>query len=110
MKPHRISPTGQPETIPKPSAWKQLLGYPAPVYVLVVGTFFNRLGFFVVPYMALYLSQLGYSIEQVGGCMAAYGAGTVVASVVGGHLADTLGRKSTIVISMMGSGVMVLLL
>ena len=110
MKPHRISPTGQPETIAKPSAWKQLLGYPAPVYVLVVGTFFNRLGFFVVPYMALYLSQLGYSIEQVGGCMAAYGAGTVVASVVGGHLADTLGRKRTIVLSMMGSGVMVLLL
>jgi MFS family permease len=79
-----------------------MLRFPRPIYILVIGTFINRLGFFVLPFLALYLTQLGYSTRQIALALGSYGLGTVVASVVGGHLADTLGRRPTIVASMIG--------
>ena len=102
--------TQKRENIPKTSQWKQMLHFPRAVYILVIGTFFNRLGFFVLPYMALYLKDKGYDVAQIGSALASYGLGTVVASVIGGHLADTLGRRNTIVISMFGSAAMMVCL
>jgi len=77
---------------------------------MVVGSFINRLGTFVLPYLALYLTQKGFGVKEVGYTLTAWGAGNLAATIVGGHLADTLGRRQTVVISMLSSAVLMVLL
>jgi MFS family permease len=74
------------------------------------GTFINRFGSFVAPMLAIYLTRHGYSITQAGIAVGAYGLGHLVASTVGGHLADRFGRRNTIVLSMFSSAAAMLAL
>ncbi|HEU4864879.1 MAG TPA: MFS transporter, partial [Actinomycetota bacterium] len=46
---------------------------PSAAWVLFAGTFVNRLGTFVFPFMILYLTGLGYSAGQAGVAIALYG-------------------------------------
>jgi MFS family permease len=75
-----------------------------PVYWTVwVGTLINRAGAFVAPILTFYLTRhRGLSLGEAGSIIALFGAGTVVASLVGGALADRLGRKITMVGSLFG--------
>jgi MFS family permease len=73
---------------------------PRGAWVLFFGTFVNKFGTFVVPFLAIYLSRLGYTAAEAGLAVGAYGIGSLAASLVGGYLADRLGRRKTIVISM----------
>jgi MFS family permease len=68
--------------------------------MLFLGTFLNKVGTFVVPFLTLYLTRRGYSLAAAGVALSAYGVGNFLAGVVGGHLADHLGRRSTIALSM----------
>jgi MFS family permease len=83
---------------------------PRDVWILVLGTFFNSFGAFVVPFLTLYLTRRGLSLEQAGLSLTAYGIGHFVASLLGGHLADSLGRRRTIMLSMFSSAAAMLLL
>ena len=76
---------------------------PSAAWVLVGGSFINRFGSFVVPFLVLYLRHKGFGIAQSGAAVAAYGAGEVLAGGIGGYLADRLGRRSTIALSMYSS-------
>jgi MFS family permease len=87
-----------------------LRAFPAPVWVLFGGTFINRFGTFVVPFLVLYVSRLGYSASMAGLALAAYGSGHVIAALAGGHLADTIGRRNTIAVSMFSSALCMLAL
>ena len=72
--------------------------------------FLNKFGAFVVPFLALYLTRAGYTLTDAGLAIGAYGAGNLVASLVGGHLADTIGRRKTILLSTFsGAGAMLLM-
>ena len=83
---------------------------PRPFYLLVAGSFINRFGHFVIPFLAIYLRQLGHPPAVTGFTLAAYGAGGFFASILGGYLADKLGRKPTLLISCFGAaGAMILL-
>jgi MFS family permease len=62
--------------------------------------FLNKFGSFVVPFLALYLTRLGYTLTDAGLAIGAYGVGNLVASLLGGHLADTIGRRKTILLSL----------
>lgn len=73
------------------------------MWILVVGTLVNWLGRFVVIYLTLYLAKQGYSPTQAGLAVGGYGAGNVAAAAFGGFLADRVGRRRTIVLSMTGS-------
>jgi MFS family permease len=75
-----------------------------PVYWTVwVGTLINRAGAFVAPILTFYLTRhRGLSLGEAGSIIALFGAGTVIASLVGGALADRLGRKITMVGSLFG--------
>ena len=67
------------------------------------GTLVNRLGGFVVPLLALYLTrERGLTLGDVGSVVAVFGAGNILASIVGGQLADRLGRRRTMLISLFG--------
>jgi MFS family permease len=79
---------------------QDLRALPRSAWILFLGTFLNKFGTFVVPFLAIYMTGLGYSAVQAGWAIAAYGIGTLVACLLGGHLADRLGRRNTIVVSM----------
>ena len=65
-------------------------GLPRPFWVLWAGTLVNRAGSFVVPFLAIYLTQArGFSAAQAGIVAALYGAGAAVASPLGGYF-DTV--------------------
>jgi MFS family permease len=75
---------------------------PGTAWFLTAGVFINRFGSFVVLFLALYLTrQLGFSTVQAGTAVAAYGVGEVLAGGLGGDLADRLGRRITIISSML---------
>jgi MFS family permease len=71
---------------------------PRAFWVLFTGTFNNRFGTFVMPFLAIYLTREGYTITKAGLAISAYGAGALLASLIGGHLADTIGRRHTMVV------------
>ena len=73
-------------------------GLPRAYWILWAGTFVNRAGTFVVPFMAVYLTQArGFSPATAGAVASLYGAGSAVASALGGYLADLVGRRATMV-------------
>jgi len=89
---------------------ESLRALPRGAWILFFGTFLNKFGTFVLPFLAIYLTGLGYSAAQASMAIAAYGIGTLAASLLGGYLADTLGRRKTIVLSMFSvAGVMLCL-
>lgn len=75
------------------------------------GTLINRLGGFVVPLLTIYLVTVRkVSVSEAGGVVAVFGAGAIAASLTGGYLADHLGRKATLLISLFGSAIAVAVL
>ncbi len=79
-------------------------GLPRPFWVLWAGTLVNRLGMFVEPFLALYLSSARHlSLAEVGGVLASYGAGSVPAQLIGGALADRIGRRATLTAGMLAN-------
>jgi MFS family permease len=66
-------------------------------WVLCAGAFINRAGTMVVPFMTFYLvSARGFSIVVAGEMLAGFGGGAVVAPLIGGALADRIGRRVTL--------------
>src|SRR5438445_9784627 len=77
-----------------------LRALPRGAWILFFGTFLNKFGTFVLPFLAIYLTGLGYTMAQASLAIGSYGIGTLAASLLGGYLADRLGRRKTIVLSM----------
>src|SRR5437867_1544420 len=78
---------------------------PAPVRLLVAGTFLNRAGTFIVPFLTTVLSRdFGLEEDRIAPLVAAWGAGTFVSVLTGGWLSDRLGRRATMLLSLAGGG------
>lgn len=91
---------------PQVAGWwaRTVGGLPRAFWVLVAGTFVNRLGQFVQPFLALYLvSARGVGVATAGLLVACLGAGAVVSQPLGGFLADRLGRRVTLVGGMLAT-------
>lgn len=73
---------------------------PRSAWLLFAGTFVSKFGSFVLVFLAVYLARVGYSATQAGIALSAYGVGALISAPVGGHLADRLGRRNTIALSM----------
>ena len=99
---HATATAGNPAP---PTLRQSLRALPRSVWVLFLGTFINRFGTFVVPFLALYLIDRGFTKMEAGLAVSTYGIGHLFASIIGGHLADTLGRRQTILLSMVASAV-----
>jgi MFS family permease len=95
---------------PQPTLLASLKALPRPAWILFAGVFLNKFGSFVVPFLTLILTRQGYSMGDAGLAIGAYGAGHFLASGLGGHLADTLGRRKTIVLSMVSAAITMMLL
>src|SRR5512140_2079886 len=86
-------------------------GLPRIYWVLWGGTLMNRLGTFVMPLLTFYLTlERHLTLEQAGLVVSAYGFGSLVGVSLGGELADRLGRRQTLVFSLIaGAGAMLAL-
>ena len=82
-------------------------GLPRAYWALWAGILVNRLGGFVAPFLALYLTRRrGFSVAEAGAVVALYGLGSVGAGPVAGLLADRVGRRSTLLVSLVGGGLL----
>ena len=95
---------------PAPSLRANLRAMPRSAWVLFAGSFVNRLGTFVLPFLTLYLTGHGYSPAQAGIAIACYGLGGLISQVAGGLVADRLGRRNAIALSMFGASALTLAL
>ena len=92
------------------SVWTDVGKLPRPAWVLFAGTFINRFGGFVLPFLVLYLTRRGYSPYAASAALSLYGVGSMGANLFGGHLADRIGRRNTIALSMFSSAATLLTL
>ena len=90
--------------------WEDLRALPRPAWVLFGGTFINRFGSFVLAFLVFYLTSRGYSAAAAGLALSAYGVGSMAAALAGGQLADTIGRRNSIMVSMFASATTMLAL
>lgn len=85
------------------SPWR---GLSRTIWVLVVARAVNRIGAFTLPFLGVVLTaEFGASLSQTGLILAAFGAATIPSRLLGGQLADRLGRRSTIVLGLTGCAV-----
>ncbi len=94
------------------SRWHQLReGLPPSFLALLLGTFINRLGSFIAPLLFVYLTQArGLGLVTAGRVAALSGLGSFVGIMGGGALADRLGRRATMLWSLvLGANCMLLL-
>jgi len=82
-------------------------GYPNAFKVLVLASFVDLLGGFVLyPFFALYITErFGVGMTEVGLLFAGFSAGNIIGSTVGGALADKYGRRVMIIIGLVVSGI-----
>ena len=74
-----------------------------PVRILMVGTFVNTLGSFLMLFLTLYLIEKGLSPYYAGIALGAWGVGRIIGAFIGGEIADRLGYRATMVFSMLGT-------
>jgi predicted MFS family arabinose efflux permease len=71
----------------------------------------NRSGTMVVPFMTMYLTQhLGVSISKAGFVMSLFGLGAIVGALIGGKLTDKLGYYYIQIVTLIGGGIMFIVL
>ena len=86
-------------------------GLPRQFWFLWIGTLINRLGSFVVIFLAIYLtSQRHFSQSQAGLVIGLYGVGGAIGTTVGGVLADRWGRRPTMLTAQFGAAALMLTL
>lgn len=76
--------------------FKTYRGLPRSIYILFIAQIVNRFGDFVVPFLTLYLTQkIGLSAGVSGAIVTASILVGIPASLIGGKIADSLGRRKT---------------
>ncbi|WP_307834198.1 MDR family MFS transporter [Paractinoplanes lichenicola] len=86
-------------------------GLPRQFWLLWAGTLINRLGAFVVIFLAIYLTaDRHFSQSQAGLVIGLYGVGGALGTTLGGVLADRWGRKPTMLTAQFGAASLMLTL
>jgi MFS family permease len=86
-------------------------GLPAAYWFLWAGALVNRIGTFVIPFLALYLTRERHlSASQAGAIISMWGAGSLGAGPVGGFVADRWGRRRALVLSLAAGAAAMLVL
>ncbi|MGZ0151764.1 MFS transporter [Kribbella sp. WER1] len=76
------------------------------VWILIVARAVNKIGAFTLPFLGVVLAvEFKASLTQTGVILAVFGAATIPSRLLGGQLADRLGRRRTIVLGLIGCAV-----
>ena len=105
-RPPRPRPPGggeRPQGPERPPAAVRPAPLPPAFWYLWTGTLINRIGGFVVPFLTLFLTgRRGLSVPQATFVIALWGGAQLAGSVAGGHAADRIGRRATLLVSLLG--------
>lgn len=85
-------------------------GLPKSIWWLSLVIFVNRCGTMVIPFLTVYLTFKGFSLEEAGYVMAAFGAGAIVGSYIGGRLTDKIGFFYVQFFSLLLNGILFIVL
>lgn len=87
------------------------LGLSRSTWLLALVMLINRSGTMVVPFMTMYLTQhLNITIGKAGLVMSLYGIGSIVGALIGGRLTDKVGYYYIQIVTLMGGGIMFVIL
>lgn len=82
----------------------QVGGLPGPFWLLFSGTFINRIGYLVEPFLAYYLTGVrGLSLATTGAVLAMSGAGSIAGQLFSGALSDRIGRRAMLTVGMLAN-------
>jgi MFS family permease len=85
-------------------------GFPRQFWFLWTGTLINRLGGFVVIFLAIYLTGTRhFSQSQAGLVIGLYGVGGAIGTTIGGVLADRWGRRPTMLLAQFSASALMLI-
>ena len=80
--------------------FSQYLGLPRPIYVLFIARTINSLGYFIFPFLTLFLSiRIGFSQSMIGIFLFVASVVYIPGSIIGGKLADHYNRKMTYIVA-----------
>jgi predicted MFS family arabinose efflux permease len=85
-------------------------GLPRKIWWLSLVMLVNRAGTMVIPFLTVYLTDMQYSRTQAGYAMAAFGAGAILGSYLGGRLTDRFGFFYVQVFSLLSNSIMFIVL
>ncbi|MCB9032704.1 MAG: MFS transporter [Chitinophagales bacterium] len=81
------------------------------MWLLSLVLLINRMGTMVFPFLMIYLTtQLGFSLSQGGIVMALFGIGSMFGAYIGGKLTDDFDFKTIQITSLIGGGIMFLII
>ncbi len=90
--------------------WRGLKNIPRNVWLISFATLINRSGTMVMPFLVLYLTKsIGVTDTAAGIALAFYGIGALFTSPVVGRLSDRLGALRLMKISLIASGIFLIL-
>jgi predicted MFS family arabinose efflux permease len=92
------------------NVWRDLKSFPRDLWVLCLTTLVNRLGAMALPCLVLYLTvHLGFTTARSAAVLAVYGLVSLPAGPLGGRLADRWGPRATMQLSLILSGVVLIM-
>lgn len=90
--------------------FKMYRGLPRSVYIIFIAQIINRFGDFVMPFLTLFLTKkLGFSMTATGTIVMIATLMTIPGSLLGGKVADHLGRKKSYLFFQGSAGISLLL-
>ncbi len=96
-------PTAEKDGSRLPGFVQPYAALPFSVLILCLGSFINRAGSFAMLFLTIYVSRhLNYGVTFATTCFGVFGAGSVISSLLGGHLADRFGRKPIMLFALFG--------
>ncbi|MBD3195127.1 MAG: MFS transporter [Candidatus Lokiarchaeota archaeon] len=85
---------------------KSFGNYPNPFKILILSTFIDRLGgFLLYPFFALYITaKFNVGMTEVGFLFSIFSFGNILGGIIGGALSDKYGRRMILLIGLISSG------
>jgi MFS family permease len=90
-----------------PTVMRTVRAMTPPVWVLLIGTLVNTVGSFLMLFLTLYLTQKGFSPLHAGLALGAWGAGRIAGAFVGGTIADRMGYRFAMALSMFSTAALI---
>jgi len=82
---------------------RNYVNLPRAVHLLCLGTFVNRAGTLIVPFLTIYMSEgLGAGDAFAPVAMGVFGLGSICGGILGGQLADQFGRRIVMLSALLG--------